>query len=86
MGFIRRDRYVKGSHNSISDDSGQKYKRKDMRLTWDNKLVGTDEWYPKQPQLTIRPRPDDPAVKNQTRTQDLNEVLIDPTFNPAGQV
>lgn len=86
MGIIRKDRYVKGTHNSISDDSGQKYKRSSMRLTWDNKLVGIDEWEPKQSQLIIRPRRDDPGIKNQTRTQELNETLLDPPFNPAGGV
>ena len=86
MGIIRRDRYVKGSHNAISDDSGQKYKRKNMKLTWDNKLVGIDEWYPKHPQLIIRPRRDDPGIKNQTRTEDRNDTLLDPPFNPAGSV
>jgi hypothetical protein len=54
MGIVTQDKWVKGTYNSISDDSGQKYKRKDMRKTWDNKLVGIDEWEPKQPQLTIR--------------------------------
>ena len=86
MGIIRQDRYVKGTHNSVSDDSGQKYKRRDMKLTWDNKLVGKDEWYAKHPQLIIRPRPDHPSIKDQTRTQNLNETLIDPPFDPAGSV
>ena len=86
MGIIRRDRYVKGTHNSVSDDSGQKYKRKDMRLTWDNLLVGIDEWYPKQPQLIIRPRPDRPAVTNQTRTEDTPTTMLDPAFDPSGGV
>jgi hypothetical protein len=86
MGIIRRDRYVKGTHNSVSDDSAQKYKRKDMRLTWDNKLVGIDEWEPKQPQLTIRPRPDRPAVTNQTRTEDTPTAMELPAFDPSGGV
>lgn len=86
MGLIRRDFYKRGSHNSVSDDSGQKYKRSDMRLTWDNKLVGKDEWYPKSPQLIIYPKPDRPAIKDQTRTQDLNEELLDPPYDPAGGV
>lgn len=82
MGIVRRDRYRRGTHNSISDVSGQKYKRSDMRLTWDNKLVGKDEFDPKSPQLIIRPRADRPAVTNQTRTQDINTFLLDPAFNP----
>lgn len=79
--FIRgRSKYIKGTHNALSDDSGQKYKRKDMRLTWDNKLVGVDEWEPKQPQLTIRPRPDSPAVRDQTRVGNRTEVMEVPSF------
>jgi hypothetical protein len=84
--MIRRDRFDRGTHNSLSDRSAQKYKRKDMRLTWDNQLVGNDEWEPKQPQLTIRPRPDNPEIKNQTRVEGHTETLIEPSFNPAGQV
>ena len=86
MGIIRRNFYKPGSHNSVSDDSGQKYKRSDMRLTWDNKLVGKDEWYAKQPQLELRPRQDRPGVRNQTRTESTDFVNLDPPYNPAGGV
>ena len=86
MGMITKDYYKPGTHNAISDDSGQKYKRCDMRLTWDNKLVGKDEWEPKHPQLIIRPRPDHPGIKNQTRTQSADPALeLDP-YDPAGGV
>lgn len=78
MGIIRRDYYQKGTHNSVSDDSGQKYKRSDMLLTWDNLLVGKDEYYEKQPQLLIRPRSDRPAITNQTRTENTPTNLLDP--------
>ena len=86
MPIIRRDRYVKGTHNSVSDDSGQKYKRKDMRLTWDGKLVGKDEYYEKQPQLTIRPHPDKPGITDQTRVQGQTETLEVAPFDPSGGV
>jgi len=86
MGIITRDYFKKGTHNSVSDDSGQKYKRSDMRLTWDNKLVGVDEYEPKQPQLTIRPRSDRPAVTNQTRTEDTPTAMELPAFDPSGGV
>lgn len=86
MAIITRDRYLAGTHNAVSDDSGQKYKRKDMKLTWDNKLVGADEWEPKQPQLNIRPRTDRPAITNQTRTEDSPTTLLDPPYDPAGGV
>jgi hypothetical protein len=86
MGMITKDRYVKGTHNAVSDLSGQKYKRCDMRLTWDNLLVGKDEWEPKHPQLILRPRPDRPAITNQTRTQSADPALELSAYDPAGGV
>lgn len=83
MGKITHDRYIAGDHNVISDLSGQKYKRKDMVFTWNNLLVGKDEFEPKQPQLTIRGRKEQIAVTNGTRTQREDPPLLDPpiTFN-----
>lgn len=86
MAIITRNYYKKGTHNAISDLSGQKYKRSDMRLTWDNKLVGVDEWEEKHPQLIIRPRIDRPAIKDQTRTQGEDAPMTAPTFDPSGAV
>ena len=54
--YVRRDRYISGTANALSDQSGFKYKRKDMQMTWDNHLVGVDEWEAKPPQLILRPR------------------------------
>jgi hypothetical protein len=83
MGKITRDRFVSGDHNAICDLSGQKYKRSDMRLTWDNLLVGKDKWSPKQPQLVIHPKQDSPAVTNQTRTEAADPAMIDASFDPS---
>ena len=83
MSLIKRDRFVLGDYNCISDYSGQKYKRSGMRLTWDNFLVGKEEWDPKQPQLTIRPHEDRSAVTRQTRTQGDDPALLAPTFDPS---
>jgi hypothetical protein len=78
-------RYRKGDHNAVSDDSGQKYKRSKMRMRWDGKLVGADEWEPEPSQLRIIPRYENPAVRD-TRTQNADSPLAVPPFNPAGQV
>lgn len=86
MGIIKKDQYIPGDHNAISDFSGQKYKRSDMRLTWDNKLVGKDEWEEKHPQLIIRPRVDRPAIKNQTRVENSPTNLLDEPYDPTGGV
>lgn len=86
MPIITKDFYRAGDHNSISDLSGQKYKRSDMRLTWKNTLVGKDEWEEKHPQLILRPHPDRPAITDQTRTQETPTNLLDGTFDPTGGV
>ena len=62
--------YLRGQHNVISDDSGQKFKSGEMRMTWDNKLVHVSEWEAKHPQLTIRPRSDKQSVRNARPRQD----------------
>lgn len=64
----------------ISDRSGFRYKKTDMRKEWNGFLVGKDEWEPKHPQLEPNrkvtdaeaikdPRPDraEPAVANLLR-------------------
>lgn len=70
--------YVRGQHNVISDDSGQKFKSGEMRKTWDNKLVHESEWEAKHPQLTIIGREDKQAVTNARPRQDP------PTFVTTG--
>jgi len=77
-----KNRLVLGTNNAISDISGQKHKVKDMRLTWDNKLVHWSEWYAKSPQLIIRPRQENIAVKI-TRTQNVPTELADPPITPS---
>jgi len=83
VGIVKHDRYVRGTHLAISDYSGQKYLRKDMKFTWDNKLVGKDEWERKQPQLTIRGRTEQIAVTDGTRTQGEDPPLLDPPITPS---
>lgn len=56
--------YIRGQHNVISDDSGQKFKSGEMRKTWDGKMVHVSEWEEKHPQFTIRPRADRQSVRN----------------------
>lgn len=83
---MRRERYIAGDWNAISDLSGQKFKRSEMRLTWDNKLVkAIGEWDPKQPQLTLRPRRDDIAVTI-TRTRGPDPALQDPPISASSDL
>lgn len=70
--------YKAGDHNVISDLSGFKMKRSEMRFTWEKFLVGaTEEWEPKQPQLDLRGRDEKIAVKD-TRP-DSDPVFFVPT-------
>ena len=78
-----RNRFVKGDHNVISDDSGQKFKRSEMRYTWDGFLVhALTEWQPKQPQIDIRGRDEKIAVTDGTRTQKADLPLLNPPITP----
>jgi len=42
----------------ISDDSGQKFLRSEMRKTWRNTWVHYTEWEPRQPQDFIHAKSD----------------------------
>lgn len=83
---IGKNYYRRGDHNSISDISGQKFKRSQMRINWKGQLVADDEYDPKQPQLTIRGRKEQIAVRDGTRTQKEDPPLADPPFNVADAI
>lgn len=73
-----RNKFVKGDHNVISDISGQKFKRSEMRFNWKGQLVhAATEWEPKHPQIDIRGRSEKIAVKD-SRTQGDDPDLLDP--------
>jgi len=81
------NRFVRGDHNVISDDSGQKFKRSEMRYTWDGRLVhAATEWEPKHPQLNIRGRNEQIAATNGTRTQGDDPPLLNPTITTGQMV
>ena len=69
-----KNTYRRGDHNVISDDSGQKFKRSQMRKNWKNQMVAIDEWEPKHPQLNIRPRAEKIAIKD-ARTQGADAAV-----------
>lgn len=78
MAIVKTDRYISGTHNVISDRSGQKMKRKDMRFEWNNLLVGKSEWEPRQPQDLIRGRKEQIAVTDGARLRGPAQPLQDP--------
>lgn len=74
-----KNKFVKGDHNVISDISGQKFKRSEMRFTWDGLLVhAATEFEEKHPQIDIRSRKDRTEVTDGTRTQNKDPALQDP--------
>lgn len=79
MGSIRT-----GNHNVISDYSGFKFKRSEMRYTWDGKLVHKSEWEPKQPQLDIRPPRETIAIAVEgVRVPQEDPALLNPPITTA---
>jgi len=63
----------------ICDITGFRYKRRDMKMTWDGLLVGADQWSPKHPQLDRKAYPaDSQAIKNARpdTTDDNTKFLI----------
>lgn len=74
-----RNRFISGDHNVISDISGQKFKRSEMRFNWKGQLVhAATEWEPKHPQIDIRGRKEQIAVTDGTRTQGDDPGLLNP--------
>lgn len=53
-----RNRYVKGTSNTIDDVTGFKVKLSDTMLRWDGMRVTKENWEERQPQdFPVKPRP-----------------------------
>jgi hypothetical protein len=76
------ERYIPGNHWIISDISGQKIRIKDAVRDWRNLYMEKDNFSPKEKQLTITGRQEHIAV-TVARTQNIDETLQDPPFDPA---
>lgn len=57
-----KEEYVHGDYNVISDRSGFKHKRSDMRFEWTNSLVHKDDWERRHPQDFLKGVRDHQAV------------------------
>ena len=79
---MANERYIAGNHWIISDISGQKIRIKDAVRDWRNLWMEKDNFSIKEKQLIIRPRQEKIAV-SVARTQNIDETLQDPPFNPA---
>ncbi len=80
-------KFVRGTHNVISDISGQEFKRSEMTFNWKGQLVHrATEFEPKHPQLTIRGRTENIAATDGTRVEQADPPLQDPPITRADMI
>ena len=63
----------------ICDITGFRYRRREMKKTWDGLIVGPDQWSPKHPQLDPKPTPVDPEAIKEARadsSEDNNFFVV----------
>lgn len=76
----KKETYRPGDHWIISDISGQKIRKSESVKDWRGLIMERENWSPKHPQLTIRPRQEKIAVQ-EARTQADDPPLQDPPFS-----
>ena len=57
----------------ICDITGFRYRRREMKKTWDGRIVGPDQWSPKHPQLDPKPTPVDPEAIKEARPDSVED-------------
>lgn len=60
--------YEPGNYHLICDECGFKFRRKEMRLRWDNLWVCKDDWETRQPQDFVTAR--------------IDVIVVDPVRSP----
>jgi|TARA_R110000823_G_scaffold301433_1_gene422409 hypothetical protein len=62
----------------ICDITGFRYNLREMKMTWDGLLVGSDQWSPKHPQIDRKSFPADPQSLKNARpdTSDDNSKFL----------
>ena len=63
----------------ICDITGFRYRRREMKKTWDGLIVGPDQWSPKPPQRDPKPTPVDPDASQEARpdsSEDNNFFVV----------
>jgi hypothetical protein len=60
----RKTKAISGEHNVTCDRTGMVFKRSEMRYEWNGLLVHKSVWEPKHPQLNLRPRKEEIAVRD----------------------
>ena len=76
------DYWAPGQHNKICDRTGFKIKSNGVRKEWNNMIVRSESWEPRQPQDLLRSRPDrqqvsDPRSEATDNFLSTNEVVAD---------
>lgn len=80
---MKGDNYFKpGAHNIICDRTGFKIKSTQAKRQWDNLVVRSESWEPRQPQDFVRAKQDQPGVRGARPQPDdyflaTNEVTQD---------
>lgn len=59
-----KNRYIAGDHKVVCDQCALVYMRSECKKTWDNLLVCSECFDPKQPQLTVRGYTDKQSVRD----------------------
>ncbi len=68
-----------GLHNVICDICGRKVRSDNIMKTWDGFIVCPEDYDPKQPQLTLKPRKEDTSVRvTRVRPEDKFVTSVDP--------
>ena len=57
----------------ICDITGFRYRRREMKKTWDGLIVGPDQWSPKHPQRDPKPTPVDPEAIKEARPDSVED-------------
>jgi len=69
----RADFYDHGNPNGICEFCGQKYKKSELRETWDHRFVCDYDFEHRQPQDKLRAFPDKQSIEN-ARPESVSEM------------
>ena len=68
----------------ICDITGFRYRRREMKKTWDGLIVGPDQWSPKHPQLDPKPTPVDPEAIKEARPDSVEDNIFFVVYTNVG--
>ena len=78
--------YVSGSHYFVCDSCGFQFLEEEGMETWDGRWVCDDDWERRHPQDFLRIKPEQIAVDEPLRAEDLTNLSPTATFGTSGAV